>query len=109
MINEKVMNHLLDSFEEVIKNAGVKCMRVKDRAEFLRRVYENETVYDGFVIVQSSKQSGIFYIDTEELLGGRGRYKAPRPLKKSDFDIPSNVPPLNTNVADAIDMSVEDK
>ena len=58
MINEKVMNHLLDSFEEVIKNAGVKCMRVKDRAEFLRRVYESETVYDGFVIVQSSKQSG---------------------------------------------------
>ncbi len=107
MISEKVMNQLLDSFEKVIKETGVKCMRVSDKTEFLRRIYEGEMVYDGFVIVQSEKQSGIFYIDTEELLGGRGRYKAPRPFKKSDFDIPANVPPLNTKVADAIDMDVE--
>lgn len=107
MINEKVMNHLLDSFEEVIKKAGVDCMRVADRAEFLRAVYENEMKFDGFVILKSSKQSGIFYVDTEELLGSAGRYKTPRPLKKSDFDIPSNVPPLNTKVADAIDMTLK--
>lgn len=109
MINEKVMNHLLDSFEEVIEKAGVKCMRVTDRDEFLRKVYENELRYDGFVIVSSPKQSGIFYIDTVELLGSAGRYRAPRPLKRSDFDIPANIPPLNTKVADAIEMDLKKK
>ena len=108
MISEKVMNRLLDSFEEVIKNEGVNCMRVEDRDEFLRRIYENEMKYDGFVIVKSSKQLGIFYVDTEELLGSAGRYRAPRPLKKSDFDIPSSVPPLNTKVADAISLKLDD-
>ena len=107
MINEKLMSQLLEGFEGVINNAGVKCMRVNDRDEFLRRIYENEMKFDGFVIVQSQKQSGIFYVDTEELMGSTGRYRAPRPLKKSDFDIPSPVPPLNTNVADAIDMKLD--
>lgn len=107
MISEKVMNRLLDSFEEVIKNEGVNCMRVADRSEFLRRIYENELKYDGFVILRSEKQSGIFYVDTEELLGAGGMYRAPRPLKRSDFDIPANIPPLNTKVADAIDMKLE--
>ncbi len=105
MLNEKLMNHLLDRFEEVITESGVKCMRVSDRAEFLRKVYESELTYDGFVIVKSDKQSGIFYVDTQELIGS-GIYRAPRPLKKSDFDIPSSVPPLNSSLADAIDMKL---
>ncbi len=109
MINEKLMNRLLEGFESVVKDAGVKCLRVTDRDEFLRRIYENEMNFDGFVIVQSQKQSGIFYVDTEELLGTTGRYRASRPLKKSDFDIPSPVPPLDTKVADAIDMKLNIK
>jgi hypothetical protein len=104
MINEKLMNTLLDEFEKVITKNGVNCLRVADRAEFLRKVYENEMVYDGFVIIKSSKQSGIFYVDTEELIGRGGMYRAPRPLKKSDFDIPSPVPPLNTSLTDAIEL-----
>lgn len=107
MISEKVMDRLLDNFEKVIEEAGVKCMRINDRSEFLRRIYENEMKYDGFVILKSSKQSGIFYVDTEDLLGSGGMNRVPRPLKKSDFDIPANVPPLNTKVADAIDMKFE--
>lgn len=107
MINDKVMNQLLDSFEGVIKNAGVNCIRVTDREEFLRSIYENEMRYDGFVIIKSPKQSGIFYVDTEELLGTGGMYRAQRPLKRSDFDIPANIPPLNTKVADAIDLKLK--
>ena len=42
MINEKLMNRLLEGFESVVKDAGVKCLRVTDRDEFLRRIYENE-------------------------------------------------------------------
>lgn len=107
MISEKVLARLFDSFEKTIQESEVKCMRVNDREEFLRKVYDNELVYDGFVIVTSEKQTGIFYVDTALLLGGRGQYRAPRPLKKSDFNIPSNVPPLNTGVADAIDIKLK--
>lgn len=108
MINEKVMNGLLDSFEDVIKKAGVNCIRVADRTEFLRSIYENEMKYDGFVIIKSEKQSGIFYVDTEELLGSGGVFRAQRPLKRSDFDIPANIPPLNSGVSDAIDMNLSE-
>lgn len=66
MIDEKVMNHLLDEFEEVIKKNGVNCMRVTDREEFIRNVHEKEMTYEGFVIVKSSEQSGIFYVNTAE-------------------------------------------
>ena len=104
MINEKVLNRLFESFEKTIQESGSRCMRISDRAEFLRKVYENELVYDGFVIIESDKQRGVFYVDTAELLGAQGMYRAQRPLKKSDFDIPSSVPPLNTAVADAMDI-----
>lgn len=106
MINEKVMNGILTGFEDVIKKAGVNCMRVADRAEFLRSIYENEMKYDGFVILKSKKQSGIFYVDTDELLGNGGMFRAQRPLKRGDFDIPANIPPLNTGVADATDLGM---
>lgn len=105
MIAEKVISSLFDSFEKTIQENGLKCLRITDRNEFLRKIYENELVYDGFVLLKSEKQTGIFYVDTAELLGAGGMYRAPRPLKKSDFDIPSSVPPLNTNVADAIDLT----
>ena len=107
MISEKILSRLFESFEKAIQESGVKCMRITDRSEFLRKIYENELVYDGFVIVNSEKQTGIFYVDTAELLGVQGQYRAPRPLKKSDFDIPSSVPPLNTSVADAIDINLK--
>ena len=67
MINENVMNHLLDEFEEVIKRNGVNCMRVIDKEDFLRVIFERKIVYDGFVIVKSSRQSGIFYVDMARL------------------------------------------
>lgn len=102
-MKEKIMKDVLAGFEQVIKENGLNCMKVKDRADFLRQVYERELVYEGFVIVQSEKQSGIFYVDTQELMPS-GRYRAPRPLKRSDFDIPSSVPRMNTSVADAIDL-----
>ena len=104
MISEKVLQRLFGTFEKAIQESGNRCMSITDRAEFLRKVYDNELVYDGFVIVDSGKQKGIFYVDTADLLGSQGMYRVPRPLKKSDFDIPANIPPLNTSVADAIDI-----
>ena len=104
MINEKVLQRLFETFEEAIQESGNRCISITDRAEFLRKVYENELVYDGFVIVNSEKQKGVFYVDTVDLLGAQGMYRVSRPLKKSDFDIPANIPPLNTSVADAIDI-----
>ncbi len=64
MINEKVMKRLLDSFEKIIQDAGVNCMCVGSRDEFLKRIFENEMCFDGFVIIRSQQQSGILYIDT---------------------------------------------
>lgn len=104
-MTDKVMNNVLAGFEQVIKENGLNCIKVENRADFLRQVYERELIYDGFVIVQSDKQSGIFYVNTQELMP-TGRYRASRPLKKSDFDIPSSVPRFNTSVADSIDLSM---
>lgn len=95
MINEKVMNRILDGFEETIRKEGVKCMHVADEAEFLRSIHENGMAYDGFVIIKSSECSGIFYMDTGELLSADEINNVSTPFRKMKLDIPAKLPPLN--------------
>lgn len=70
MINEKQMDEILDGFEDVVKKAGVECIRVTCKNDFLRKIFEHGMQYDGFVIVDSEIRTGIFYIDTRELPSG---------------------------------------
>lgn len=108
MINETVMNHLFDSFEEMIKRVGIDCMCMADRRDFLQAVYENGMRYDGFVIIKSSKQFGIFYVDTELFSGNSERFFLSYPMDKSKLDVPSNnIFRLNSKAADIIDMNLK--
>ena len=68
MINEKVMSRLLDRFEEAIVSEGIDCMRVANRDEFQKSLFERAMEFDGFVVVRSKEESGIFYVDTSQHL-----------------------------------------
>lgn len=68
MIDEQIMNRLLDSFEAAIAAECVNCMCVNSREEFQRKLFERQMLYDGFVIVRSKNECGIFYVDTSKEL-----------------------------------------
>lgn len=63
----KLMEQLLDYFEEDIQKLGYQCIRVRNFEDFYMKLNCMGGSYKGFVIVHSLNDIGLIYIDTDEI------------------------------------------
>ncbi len=64
MAERNVFNKLVPDLEEVFHKNGVNCIRVSGADDFLRKMFEHEMLYKGFVVLSDGSAPAIFYLDT---------------------------------------------
>ncbi len=62
------MEELLKKLENVVKESGYPCMRIKDYYDFLQKVRGMKNGYKGFIMTEEPENFSMLYVDTIKMI-----------------------------------------